>query len=175
MLRIFFAVLAVLSAASSADARHYRRHYHHVYAHHHYRNYQIAARPVYRTGGGLVTVPTAAGISITVAPAHAEKFVGFIADIVAAGYRPRDIGCYAQRSRGGAHPLGAACDFDQRARNSTAAFMYHIREIASRHGLRDGCSFGDCGHIEDGSRVYVLNGGYRHYAGVRQRRYAMWW
>src|ERR1700722_15017929 len=45
--------------------------------------------------GPLVTVPTAAGISITVAGSLAAQFKGFIADLVAQGYTPRHIGCFA--------------------------------------------------------------------------------
>src|SRR4051812_31098101 len=41
------------------------------------------------TRAGLVTVPTAAGISITVSPAFATKIVAFIADLVESGYKPK--------------------------------------------------------------------------------------
>jgi hypothetical protein len=176
MMRLMGVILGILVIfTSTADARHYRHRYvhyvrHYTVQHHSYRVARTEAAP---SGGGLTTVMTAAGIHITVASAFAEKFTGFIADIVAAGYKPRDIGCYAQRSQGGAHPLGAACDFDQGGRNATASFMYHVGALAAKNGLRDGCTFGDCGHIEDGSRVYVLNGyAGRHYAGRSATRYA---
>lgn len=104
----------------------------------------------------LVTVPTAAGIDIVVAPQFAAPMQSFIADIVAAGYRPRRIKCFSlsrthvPRSR---HFTGEACDFNQHGWNLTDRFMYRVHAIAKRHGLRDGCSFGDCGHIDAGPTV----------------------
>ena len=99
----------------------------------------------------MVTVSTAAG-PITVASHLAARFQALIADFVAAGYKPRHIGCLAHgghvpHSR---HYAGAACDFDQRGWGLTAPFMYHARAIIARHGFRDGCSFNDCGHVDDG-------------------------
>ena len=88
VLRGIFGIVAVLIGMSAgttpADAKHHRHHKRHVARH--------------TTGlphGSLVTVPTAAGIRITVAASVAPRFQGFISDIVAAGYRPRHIGCYA--------------------------------------------------------------------------------
>jgi hypothetical protein len=40
-------------------------------------------------------VPTAAGIDITVAPSFAPAIRGFIADAVAAGYKPSRIKCFS--------------------------------------------------------------------------------
>jgi hypothetical protein len=105
-------------------------------------------------GGGIVTVATVAG-PITVASHLASRFQALIADFVAAGYKPRHIGCYAhgghvENSR---HYSGAACDFDQRGWGLTASFMYRARAIIARHGFRDGCSFNDCGHVDDGQPV----------------------
>jgi hypothetical protein len=102
----------------------------------------------------MVTVSTAAGW-ITVASHLAERFQALIADFVAHGYKPRHIGCLAHgghvpHSR---HYAGAACDFDQRGWGLTHPFMYHARAIIARHGLRDGCSFNDCGHVDDGLSV----------------------
>jgi hypothetical protein len=103
----------------------------------------------------MVTVSTAAG-KITVASSIAERFQALIADFVAHGYKPRSIGCLAHgghvpHSR---HYAGAACDFDQRGWGKTVAFMYSAHAIIARHGLRDGCSFGDCGHVDDGGPVH---------------------
>jgi hypothetical protein len=100
--------------------------------------------------GGLVTVQTAAGIAITVASSVASQFQGFISDLVAGGYRPRQIHCNA---RGGHvahsnHYWGGACDIDQTARGRTASRMYHVADIAAKWGLRDGCTFRDCGHVD---------------------------
>lgn len=101
--------------------------------------------------GGIITVQTAAGIPIKVASSAAGKFQGFIADIVAAGYHPKEIGCYSWgHMRHSLHHVGLACDFDQTARNRTVAFMYHVTAIAHRWGLFDGCEWRDrdCGHIQ---------------------------
>jgi hypothetical protein len=115
---------------------------------------QHPARAGARHGGGIVTVSTAAG-PITVASHLAERFQALIADFVAHGYKPRHIGCLAHgghvpHSR---HYAGAACDFDQRGWGLTVPFMYHARAIIARHGFRDGCSFNDCGHVDDGLSV----------------------
>jgi hypothetical protein len=105
------------------------------------------------SGSGIVTVSTAAG-PITVAADHAGQFEGLINDFVAAGYRPRHIGCFARSHhvRGSLHYRGLACDFDQRGWGRTASFMYTARahEIIVAHGLRDGREFGDQGHVDAG-------------------------
>ena len=156
-------VLLVLGV-SPAFAKH---HHPAVAGHHHrlrhaYLAHGEAPIPTRSAPAGIVTVQTAAGIPITVASNLAQKFEGLISDMVAEGYRPRSIGCFA---RGGHvsnsnHYHGGACDFDQRARNRAPSFMYHIASLAAKWGLRDGCTFHDCGHIDDG-----LNVGWR-------RRYA---
>jgi hypothetical protein len=109
--------------------------------------------------GGIVTVHTAAGIPITVAAHLASRFQALIRDFVAAGYRPRHIGCFA---RGGhvpnsRHYAGAACDFDQTGWGRTARFMYTARAhaIIVRHGFRDGRDFHDQGHVDDGVSRYA--------------------
>ncbi len=105
-------------------------------------------------GGGLVTVPTAAG-PITVASHLANRFQALIADFTAAGYKPRRIGCLAHGGHvpNSRHYAGAACDFDQRGWGLTTSFMYRARAIIAKHGFRDGCSFNDCGHVDDGLPV----------------------
>ena len=99
----------------------------------------------------IVTIQ-ASGYRITVASHLADRWKGLIADFVAAGYKPRSIGCFA---RGGhvpnsRHYAGAACDFDQRGWGLTVPFMYRAGEIIRKHGFRDGCAFNDCGHVDDG-------------------------
>lgn len=126
---------------------------------HHRQSHRRSARSYQRSDsddhhrGGLVTVSTAAGIKITVASHLAHKFQGFIADLVSSGYRPRYIHCFArgghvQNSR---HYSGAACDIDQRGWGKTVGPMYRAGAMARRWGLRDGCSFRDCGHVDDGA------------------------
>jgi hypothetical protein len=118
----------------------------------------------------VVTVSTAAG-PITVASHLADRFKALIADFVASGYRPRAIGCAAHGGHVGnsRHYHGAACDFDQRGWGKTASFMYHAHEIIARHGFRDGCSFNDCGHVDDGQSTHSTH--YAHRVS-HSRRYA---
>jgi hypothetical protein len=100
----------------------------------------------------LVTVETAAGIQVTVATDFAPKIEGFIGDLVALGYRPRTIHCAASGGhvRGSLHYQGRACDFDQHGWGKTASVMYHVQALVSKWGLRDGCEFRDCGHVDAG-------------------------
>ena len=113
------------------------------------------ARPLDANGNpghGLVTVATAAGIDITVSKTMAPKMQGFIADLLEIGYKPKQIHCFARGGhvRGSRHYSGNACDFDQRGWGKTAKMMYHVSVLAKLHGLRDGGSFRDWGHIDDG-------------------------
>jgi hypothetical protein len=119
-----------------------------------------ASRPHYaRAGIPLVTVPTAAGIDITVSPSFAPKIRPFIAALVERGYRPRHIGCFATGGhvQNSLHYSGNACDFDQRGWGLTVAAMYHVGDLAAQFGLRNGCSFGDCGHIDSGRGALPRN------------------
>lgn len=125
--------------------------------------------PERRYADGLTTIPTAAGISITVAQSFAPKIAAFIADVVARGYKPPRIHCYstsASHVRNSLHFSGQACDFNQRGWGKTDAPMYHVADIAARHGLRDGCTFRDCGHIDAGYRYARV----RHTRHVRYAR-----
>ena len=113
------------------------------------------ARPVDASGNpghGLVTVATAAGIDITLSEKMAPKMQAFIADLMEIGYKPKQIYCFARRGhvRGSRHYTGNACDFDQRGWGKTANMMYHVSVLAKLHDLRDGGSFRDWGHIDDG-------------------------
>jgi hypothetical protein len=102
---------------------------------------------------GLETVSSAAG-PITVAPSFAASIQGFIADVVARGFKG-PVHCFSlSRSHvpGSLHFTGNACDFAQRGWGKTVALMYHVRDLALKWGLRDGCTFGDCGHIDSGTR-----------------------
>lgn len=115
----------------------------------------------------MITVQTAAGIPITIASHLAGKFQGFISDLVSGGYKPKNIRCHARGGhvRHSRHYAGAACDIDQRGWGRTASAMYRAGNLARRHGLRDGCSFRDCGHIDDGavSSQSRVSHRYRHH------------
>ena len=146
------------------DWRSYRYATRRIVRSHAYRHARRALRYVARTRehfhGGLTSVTTAVG-PITVASAWVDKFEGFIADLVASGYRPNAVSCYSPTGhmRNSLHHIGEACDIDQRARNRTAGRMYHVRDLAAKWGLRDGCSFHDCGHIDTGRyRGYAVAG-----------------
>jgi hypothetical protein len=112
----------------------------------------------------LVTVQTKAG-PITVASQLASRFVGFIN---ALPYTPRHVSCFARSGhvRNSRHYAGAACDIDQTGWGRTSKAMYHIGDLAARFGLRNGCSFGDCGHVDDGQAISE-----RRYASLRRHRY----
>lgn len=129
----------------------------------------------YHGGGGIMTVQTAIG-PITVASHLAGRFQSLINDLAFHGYRPRHVSCYARYGhvKHSRHHVGAACDIDQRGWNRTSSFMYHAHTIITRHGFRDGCSFHDCGHVDDGMighrRHYTKYRAHRHY-----RVYRYWW
>ena len=123
-------------------------------AHNAARTVMPKPRPLDANGnpGGVVTVATAAGIDITVSSKMAPKMQAFIADLMEIGYQPKQIHCFARGGHvhGSRHYSGNACDFDQRGWGKTAGIMYHVSVLAKLHGLRDGGSFRDWGHIDDG-------------------------
>lgn len=146
-----------------------------AYAHHrptHHRHY--VSHPV-RTHGDLITVSTAAGMSITVSPSFAPKIEGFIHDLVLEGYHPGQIHCFASGGHvvHSLHYSGNACDFDQSGWGKTARMMYHVQALADKWGLRNGCEFRDCGHIDAGfSGTRLAQYRPRHYARRYVHRYA---
>lgn len=144
---LFLLLIAVFFSPSASASHRYVRF-------HHYRHHVTA-------GVGLVTVPTVARIPITVAAGIATKFQDLIADFAEHGYMPKEIGCYAGYGHipGSRHYKGAACDIDQDARNVTSRFMHSkiAHALIVEHGLRDGCDFGDCGHVDDGRIAGPVN------------------
>ncbi len=165
-LLITAAILSLCAFQAQANNLHHRHHaYSHrtVHAHVYHRGAAHTAQASWGGGGGLVTVSTAAG-PITVASHLAGRFQALIADFVAAGYKPHSIGCAAHGGHvpNSRHYQGAACDFDQRGWGKTTGFMHQAHAIIARHGFRDGCSFGDCGHVDDGQSGH--SGHSRRYA-----------
>ena len=127
--------------------------------------------PAEAAGQRLVNVQSAAG-QITIAASFQHKIVPFIADVVARGFRGR-VHCFARGGhvRGSLHYSGNACDFAQTGWGKTRAPMYHVSDLTSKYGLRDGCSFRDCGHIDSGDHLggrYYAARSHRHH----HRRYA---
>jgi hypothetical protein len=146
-------VVAMLSVALPALA-----HPSIIVRHHHLvrvdlRHYPAQAESRQGSGyhpAGTVTVGTAAG-PITVASDAADKFVSLTNDLVAHGFHG-SVSCAATgHMPNSLHHTGHACDFAQTARNRTVGVMYHAAAIIAAHGLRDGCSFGDCGHVDTGT------------------------
>ena len=127
--------------------------------------------PARQHRGGLITVQSAAG-PITIAASFRDKIVPFIADVVARGFRG-GVHCFARGGhvRGSLHYSGNACDFAQTGWGRTRAPMYHVTDLTNKYGLRDGCSFRDCGHIDSGDHLggrYYAARSHRHH----HRRYA---
>lgn len=124
--------------------------------------------------GNLTTVATAAG-PITVNSGIAGRMRGFIGDVVNRGYHGY-VHCYAPTGhvRMSTHHSGGGCDFAQTGRNRTQRVMYRVADLADKWGLRDGCSFRDCGHIDGGSAYNAPAVGGRRYAARHHRhtRYA---
>ncbi len=118
----------------------------------------------------VIKVDTAAG-PITVSPSFGQKIKGFIADVVARGYKGY-VHCFAKGGhvRGSRHYSGNACDFAQTGWGKTVAVMYHVRDLAEKYGLRDGCSFKDCGHIDDGGHLGGTRYASRHHTRHAKRQ-----
>lgn len=99
----------------------------------------------------MVTVQTAYGFTITVHPAYASNFLKFYALLKEHGYKvdARINKCFSRSGHisGSNHYIGAACD-NQYGHNRAPAYMYHVGDLIRQAGLYDGCSFGDCGHVE---------------------------
>jgi len=103
----------------------------------------------------LVKIDTAAG-PITVSQEFAPKIKAFIQELADAGYHPKKVHCFSlshSHVKHSLHKSGNACDFNQRGWGLTDRFMYHVKHIAAKYGLRDGCSFRDCGHIDLGHPI----------------------
>ena len=163
-MRLLITAALLSLCASQAQAAHHQHHgYSHRHVHSQVHHRGVAHAALSRGGGGVVTVSTAAG-PIMVASHLAERFRALIADFVAHGYTPRHIGCAANGGHvpNSRHYHGAACDFDQGGWGKTTNFMYHARAIIAKHGFRDGCSFGDCGHVDDGQSTHSTHS--RRYA-----------
>lgn len=101
----------------------------------------------------IETIKTEAG-PVQVADDVAPRFEALIKDFVAHGYIPHRMGGYATHGHvsHSLHYSGHAVDFDQCGWGCTVGFMKsHIAAaLIAEHGFRNGCSFGDCGHVDTG-------------------------
>lgn len=155
-----------------------RRHRSHHVRHHTMHRHRGARSYIDANGNrasGLVTVSTAMG-NVTVSPSFAPKIVPFINALAARGYHARQVHCFSMAKSHVArslHKTGNACDFAQRGWGKTDGPMYHVADLARQFGLRDGCSFRDCGHVDNGT---PLGGNYyaarSHHRQPRYHRYA---
>ncbi|MBI1202523.1 MAG: hypothetical protein GC182_08435 [Rhodopseudomonas sp.] len=102
---------------------------------------------------GYCRTDTAAG-PIVIACGLRRQMVGFIADVVARGFKGR-VHCFALGGhvRYSLHYRAEACDFAQRGWGKTVRPMYRVADLARKWGLRDGCTFRDCGHIDSGRGI----------------------
>jgi hypothetical protein len=123
--------------------RHHARHTRNKRKHHR----AVASTPQWN----MVKVKTVQGFYLTVHPAYAHKFLRLFEILAENNVKvPKDmVGCYARghHVRGSNHYIGAACDI-QTGWNRTIPEMYHASKWIKAAGLYDGCSFGDCGHVE---------------------------
>ena len=110
------------------------------------------------TGSGLVTVQTAAGIAITCSPGFAVAAVALIADAVAQGTRFSRITCY---SRARTHVANS----NHHSGNAMDTYPSISAELVRAHGLRSGCDFRDCPHVDNASNV----GGVARWNSVKHR------
>lgn len=158
---VTFALAAAMFASTGAIAQAHHRHYHHA---------------TLDANGNYAIVRTASGLTARVIASAKNKFQGFINAVEAEGYRIRDIGCLSSgHMHNSKHHWGGACDINQRSRNITSSFMYHVTAIAHRFGLTDGCEwhYRDCGHIEVPTQVARHH--YTHeYAARRHYRRAVY-
>lgn len=111
------------------------------------------------TGGGMVTVDTAAGIRITVSADFATDAQSVISAAVQHGIRFKRINCHSHartHRRLSNHHAGNACD----------AYPAIPASIVRAAGLRSGCDFHDCNHFDNARNV----GGVAFWNGVKHHR-----
>lgn len=95
---------------------------------------------------GLVTVQTAANIAITCSPEFAAKAQALLATAVAQGIRFSRITCF---SRAGTHVSGSNHHTGDAMDTHPSIPAHVVREA----GLRSGCDFSDCQHIDNARNV----------------------
>ena len=113
----------------------------------------IVAAAIPTWGFNLIVAHTKLGHVYKVNQAHAKQFIGFVNDLENHYGSIRHIGCYARWGHVhlSQHHVGNACDIEQSGWGRTSyRAMYRIAGLAHKWGLRDGCSFGDCGHVDAG-------------------------
>lgn len=144
MKKLALGLIVLVGLASPAFAKHHYKH-HRTVAHHHHRG-----GGDFYVCGGCVVRETKAG-KVAVSSSNGDRLVSAINALWDAGFRGR-VHCAASGGHipGSLHYSGNACDMAQRGWGKTVAIMYHASAIIHQFGLRDGCSFSDCGHIDTG-------------------------
>ncbi len=141
-------LLLAFASPAFANGHHHHHGYHHA-ALHHYRSHSHGSLYVC---GSCVVRDTLAG-AVAISAQNAERIVSTINALFNAGFRGH-VNCAARPGThvvGSLHYSGNACDMAQTGWGRTPArIMYHAGSIIAAHGMRDGCSFRDCGHIDMG-------------------------
>lgn len=129
---------------------------------------------------GYVSIKTASGQRAVVAASVAPRFVAFLRDLEATGYRIKELGGYAYRRIAGTrhlskHAFGLAIDVNQLERDRVSVPMNRglVSRLASSNGLCSGGDWrrGDLGHFEACGSAGRRSG--RRLARARHRAYAV--
>lgn len=174
MKRFVIACTTMLALITTAEAR---QHHHSAGAssgaHHHHSARSGHARSGLYVCGGCVVRDTNAG-KVAVSAANADRIVATINDLWNHGFRG-PVNCAARPGthvRGSLHYSGNACDMAQTGWGRTPAkIMYHAGSIIASHGMRDGCSFRDCGHIDMGYALATRRHHHVRYAYHHHRKH----
>lgn len=121
------------------------------------------SRP-FSAGLGLVTVQTAAGIPITCSPGFAYEAESLIADAVGRGIRFSRITCYST-ARSHKHHHGV-CTSNHCTGEAFDSHPSIPAWLVRQHGLRSGCDFRDCAHVDNARNV----GGIAYWNSVKHYR-----
>lgn len=106
----------------------------------------------------LVVAHTRLGHTYKVNQAHAHQFIGFVNELERTYGPIHHIGCYSRFGHVymSQHHVGNACDIEQYGWGRTSyRAMYRLGWLPHKYGLRNGCSFGDCGHVDAGGPSWV--------------------
>ena len=130
-------------------------------------------------GSGGDKVRYSGAKQVSTAPAFRAPMQCIVKGLAAAGYRPKEIGCFGSRPNNrSAHPTGHACDVDQTSRDKAAVNSVvspgRQSAIAQQCQAVSGCSWGDrdCGHFEARGKKGYVDAGTRPGSAGRTHRYS---
>jgi hypothetical protein len=110
-----------------------------------------------RAGTNQTTIQLKNGKSVTVNAALADRYKGFLNELIDRGYKIDSVGGYNYRAKAGGgglsmHAYGAAVDINPgrnpMRRGGTTDMPTDVEDMAWRHGLSWGGRFGDPMHFE---------------------------